>query len=183
MIYNDMTEFLQECHGLQKDRRGDVVLVATSGAFDILHRGHLKMLRLCRRLGTRVVVLLNTDESIQAYKSEHRPVKDWQTRADLLDELECVDYVVGLRDPTPTLDLAELKPDIFVKGDRPINEIVEKEALFDVDSDIVILWNHEHGSSTDLIAKAAQVWHAERDINLASRQPGGNDSDSPREQE
>ncbi len=160
MIYDNVQSFLKK-HDL---RCAKSKMVATSGAFDILHSGHIKLLQLCKRLGTSVVVLLNTDESVRTYKSEHRPIKDWQTRAELLDELRCVDFVVGLHDPTPIGALGLLKPHLWIKGDRPIEEIVEKEVLFNVGCDIIVIWNSEAGSSTDLIARAARAWSAEAGI-------------------
>ncbi len=159
MIYQDVDSFVKKIDL----RCAKSKLVATSGAFDILHRGHLKLLALCRQLGTSVVVLLNTDLSVKTYKSSARPIKDWQTRAELLDALEYVDYVVGLPEPTPIEALSKLMPHVWVKGDRPIEEIVEKNTLFSVGCDIIVLWNSETGSSTDLIEKAAKAWQAEKE--------------------
>ena len=109
-----------------------------------------------------MVVLLNTDKSVKEYKSVHRPIKDWQTRAELLDAMECVDFVVGLDESTPTDALERIEPSLWVKGDRPIEEIVEKNVLFNVGCDIIVLWNSELGSSTDLIKKAAEAWDLEQ---------------------
>ena len=162
MIHYSPEQFKVSCPALvmQEERVG--VLVATSGAFDLLHRGHLKLFRYCRKLGDTVVVLLNTNHSIQKYKSEHRPVKDWNTRAELLDAMGNVDHVVGLHEADPIYAIGAIRPDVWVKGDRPIEEIVEKDALFGLGCDIIVLWNCEAGSSTDLIEKAAQIYAAEQ---------------------
>lgn len=158
MIFETATEFsdaVESMGGLS------LRVVATSGAFDILHKGHLKMLHLCQTLGGVVVVLLNTDKSIRSYKSEHHPLKPWKERAALLDEMESVDYVVGLHADDPRNALEIIKPDVWVKGDRPISEVIERDVCLDNDCDIVILWNSQAGSSSDYIEKAAQIYTAE----------------------
>lgn len=163
MIFDSVEAFFEFCHWHRPEKRGvGSLLVATSGCFDILHKGQIKLLKTARCLGESVVVLLNSDDSVKEYKSPARPVKDWATRAALLDELQSVDYVVKLDAPTPTSAIMELKPQIWVKGNRHKSEIGELEACFDEACDVVVLWNCEHGSSTDLIAKAAQVYQDEQ---------------------
>ncbi|MEU0489381.1 PfkB family carbohydrate kinase [Nocardiopsis sp. NPDC006139] len=97
-------------------RRGGERLVATGGCFDILHAGHVELLRYARRLGDRLVVLLNSDASVRALKGEGRPVVGEADRARLLAALDCVDGVRIFDDPTPVRELARLRPDVWVKG-------------------------------------------------------------------
>lgn len=95
-------------------RRGR--LVATSGCFDVLHVGHLAMLRHARSLGDHLVVLLNSDGSVRRSKGHGRPVNDQHDRAAVLAGLDCVDDVMIFDQATPCAALERLRPSIFVKG-------------------------------------------------------------------
>lgn len=96
-------------------RRGERV-VATGGCFDVLHAGHVDLLRRARALGDHLVVLLNDDSSVRALKGEDRPVTPVQDRARVLSALACVDTVVVFDDLTPTRILGRIRPDVWVKG-------------------------------------------------------------------
>jgi rfaE bifunctional protein nucleotidyltransferase chain/domain/rfaE bifunctional protein kinase chain/domain len=91
-------------------------LVATSGCFDLLHAGHVSMLRAARGLGDHLIVCLNSDESVRRLKGEGRPLVRAEDRAELLRSLACVDDVVVFGEDTPERVLARLRPDVFVKG-------------------------------------------------------------------
>jgi rfaE bifunctional protein nucleotidyltransferase chain/domain len=91
-------------------------VVATSGCFDVLHVGHLSMLRHARSLGDRLVVLVNSDESVRRLKGHGRPVNGQDDRAALLAGLACVDEVRVFDELTPCEALAAVRPDVFVKG-------------------------------------------------------------------
>jgi len=91
-------------------------LVFTNGCFDLLHRGHVDCLDRARRLGDALVVGLNTDASIRALKGPGRPVVPEKDRARILAALECVDAVVLFAEETPRSLIAELLPDVLVKG-------------------------------------------------------------------
>ncbi|CAL9336393.1 Bifunctional protein HldE [Nocardiopsis dassonvillei] len=102
--------------GADLPRRDGERLVATGGCFDLLHAGHVELLRYARRLGDRLVVLLNGDASVRALKGEGRPVVGEADRARLLAALDCVDAVRIFDEPTPVQALARLRPDVWVKG-------------------------------------------------------------------
>lgn len=91
-------------------------VIATSGCFDVLHAGHVAMLIEARRLGTRLVVLLNSDRSVQKLKGPNRPVQPVEDRASILRGLSSVDEVVVFDEDTPVRALESLRPDVFVKG-------------------------------------------------------------------
>ena len=91
-------------------------LVATGGCFDLLHPGHVSTLERARRLGDRLVVLLNSDASVRRLKGPGRPVQDEQDRAAVLRSLACVDDVVVFDEDTPAEALRRLRPEVFVKG-------------------------------------------------------------------
>ncbi len=94
--------------------RGTVV--ATGGCFDILHPGHVHTLRAARRLGDRLVVLVNDDESVRRLKGPERPLQAVEDRCAVLRALADVDEVVVFSEDTPVEALRRLRPDVFVKG-------------------------------------------------------------------
>jgi D-beta-D-heptose 7-phosphate kinase/D-beta-D-heptose 1-phosphate adenosyltransferase len=110
-------------------QRGTVV--ATGGCFDLLHAGHISMLQAARALGDRLIVCLNSDASVSRLKGPGRPLVSEGDRARVLGALACVDAVAVFDEDTPRRVLAELRPDVWVKGgdyeDRnmPEREVVE----------------------------------------------------------
>lgn len=105
-------------------------IVATSGCFDLLHVGHLRFLRQARALGDRLIVCLNSDDSVRGLKGAGRPLVPVEERRDLLLALDCVDEVIVFDDPTPVALLDRLGVDVFAKGgdyravDLPESEVV-----------------------------------------------------------
>ena len=95
--------------------RGGTV-VASGGCFDLVHAGHVATLQAARRLGDCLIVCLNSDASVRAVKGPDRPVVPQADRARLLAALGCVDAVVIFDEPTPLAVLADLRPDVWVKG-------------------------------------------------------------------
>ncbi|WP_338890159.1 D-glycero-beta-D-manno-heptose 1-phosphate adenylyltransferase [Rhodococcus sovatensis] len=107
-------------------RRTGGRIVATGGCFDLLHRGHVSLLRQARLLGDVLIVCLNSDDSVARAKGPSRPLITQADRARVLSELSSVDAVVIFDEDTPEQVLARLRPDVWVKGgdytDRPIPE-------------------------------------------------------------
>lgn len=91
-------------------------LVATGGCFDLVHPGHLRLLREAAALGDALVVCLNSDSSVRRLKGAGRPVLGQDARAAMLRELDTVDAVAVFDDDTPTRLLERLRPDVWVKG-------------------------------------------------------------------
>ncbi|MES2414287.1 MAG: D-glycero-beta-D-manno-heptose 1-phosphate adenylyltransferase [Pseudomonadota bacterium] len=92
-------------------------VVFTNGVFDVLHRGHVSYLAQARALGGSLVVALNTDASARRLgKGPDRPLNNEQDRAVLMAALESVSLVTWFDDDTPGELIAELRPDVLVKG-------------------------------------------------------------------
>src|SRR5207249_1472836 len=92
-------------------------IVFTNGCFDLLHIGHTRYLQAARDLGDVLVVGVNTDASVRAQnKGAGRPLVPEAQRAEVLAALACVDYVVLFDEPEPGRLIAELQPDVLVKG-------------------------------------------------------------------
>lgn len=100
---------------LRRDR-GETVAF-TNGCFDILHAGHVELLKRCRREASMLVVGLNSDASVRALnKAPDRPINRFENRATVLSALECVDYVVGFDEATPEALIRRIRPDALIKG-------------------------------------------------------------------
>lgn len=91
-------------------------LVFTNGCFDILHAGHVSYLAKARRFGDRLILGLNSDESVRRLKGDSRPINKQESRAFVLAGLECVDMVILFDEDTPLGLIEALKPDVLVKG-------------------------------------------------------------------
>jgi D-glycero-beta-D-manno-heptose 1-phosphate adenylyltransferase len=97
-------------------RRQGKVLVWTNGCFDLLHVGHIQCLEQAKGLGDVLVVGVNSDESVRVLKGPHRPIFPVAERLRMLAALKAPDFVVSFADLTPEATLADLQPDVHVKG-------------------------------------------------------------------
>ena len=93
-----------------------MVTVFTNGCFDVIHHGHAKFLRQCRRLGDRLIVGLNSDASVRRLKGPNRPICNQVERWGVLEELRSVDDVILFEEDTPCELIKRIRPDIIVKG-------------------------------------------------------------------
>lgn len=99
-------------------------LIFTNGCFDILHRGHYELLKYCSTLG-KVVVGLNSDESVKRLKGESRPIFAAKDRKFALESCKYVDMVIVFEEDTPYNLIKAIQPDIVVKGgDYQAEEVV-----------------------------------------------------------
>jgi len=88
----------------------------TNGCFDLLHVGHIRYLEEAAKLGTILVVGLNSDISVENLKGPRRPLVPQRERAEMLAALRSVDYVCIFDEPTPRELILALRPDILIKG-------------------------------------------------------------------
>ena len=91
-------------------------VVFTNGCFDILHLGHVDYLEKARALGDKLVLGLNTDDSVSRFKGPERPIQNQNSRAHVLASLQFIDLVVFFNEDTPFNLISELLPDVLVKG-------------------------------------------------------------------
>ena len=102
--------------------------VFTNGVFDILHKGHLHLLQEARKLGTKLIVGLNSDESVKRLKGKDRPINNLQKRAEQLSLLPWVDELIVFDQDTPYEIIKEIQPDIIAKGgDYTVETVVGNE--------------------------------------------------------
>ena len=91
-------------------------LVFTNGCFDLMHAGHTTYLKFAREQGDALCVGLNSDASVRDNKGDLRPIIDEANRAAVLASLRCVDYIVIFNEKEPKALLAQVLPDVLVKG-------------------------------------------------------------------
>ncbi|GAA2900739.1 PfkB family carbohydrate kinase [Streptosporangium fragile] len=128
-------------------------LIATGGCFDLLHAGHVSLLRRARALGDALIVCVNSDESVRRLKGPGRPVVGEQDRAEVLRALECVDAVAVFGEDTPEALIERLRPAVWVKGgDYDARALPEAETVRRGGGEVVILPQVSGRSTTNLIA-------------------------------
>lgn len=133
------------------DPRGKVVF--TNGIFDILHKGHLDLLKWSRNLGDRLVVGINSDASARALKGEGRPVNSQENRKAVLQALRFVDEVIVFDELKPTELISVLRPAVLVKGGEWLAEEVRENDGIPDDVEIKIFPIVKGYSSTNIITK------------------------------
>jgi len=105
-------------------------VVFTNGCFDVLHRGHVDLLRAAREFGDALVVGVNDDASMRRLKGERRPLVPAEDRGEILAALEMVDRVVFFSEDDPGALIDALVPDVLVKGaDYALDEIVGRDTV------------------------------------------------------
>jgi D-beta-D-heptose 7-phosphate kinase/D-beta-D-heptose 1-phosphate adenosyltransferase len=116
-----------------KDALSGKKVVFTNGCFDVLHKGHRKLLEEAMSFGDVLIVGLNSDSSVKRLKGPERPVNSEDVRIAALSSLETVNHVIVFDEDTPLELLRELRPDVLVKGgDYTAEEVVGKEVVGEV---------------------------------------------------
>lgn len=149
------------------------IIVATNGCFDILHSAHCRFINQARKLGTKLVVGLNSDRSVAALKGPGRPINTAEDRKYVLLCLESVNQVEIFDEVRATEFLRRLKPDIYVKSSQYSLETLdpyEREVLEQCGAKIVFLPHAEGMSTTSVLerlnAPSKQRW---RVVDAVSR--------------
>jgi len=120
---------------IQRAKESGDRLVFTNGCFDILHAGHVKYLESAKKLGQKLVIGINSDDSVKRLKGDKRPINSLSDRIAVLNSLGCVDWVIPFgselhEQDTPKQLIDEIKPDIIVKGgDYSPDEVVGADSV------------------------------------------------------
>ena len=133
-------------------------VVFTNGCFDILHAGHVRYLAASRQLGDRLIVGLNSDRSVKSFKGADRPINCQDDRAEVLAALAAVDHVVIFDDRTAEGLVAEIKPDIYVKGgDYRLGDLPEAKIVASYGGRTVLVPEVPGRSSSNIIGKIKET--------------------------
>jgi D-beta-D-heptose 7-phosphate kinase/D-beta-D-heptose 1-phosphate adenosyltransferase len=125
----------------------------TNGCFDVLHSGHLNTLTYAREQGDVLVVGLNADVSVRQLKGDTRPIIPEAERARMLASLEAVDYVVLFEEKEVTALIAQIKPDVLVKGGDWAHLVVGREVVEAYGGRIALAPVAEERSTTNIIER------------------------------
>ncbi len=145
---------------LRLKKEGKIV-VTTNGSFDIFHSGHVFLLEEAKKQGDILIVGVNSDSSVRAYKGAGRPIIPEKERALLVAAIHCVDFVCIFEEPTCLNWLAEVKPNVHVKDDSWANkkgELIESKTVQQNNGKIVLIKRKQGFSTTNIIEKILKVY-------------------------
>ena len=125
-----------------------MITVFTNGCFDILHAGHIDYLEKSRALGSKLIVGINSDQSVRKLKGLSRPINNQEDRKKMLEALRCVDEVIIFDEDSPYELIGRLRPNIITKGgDYSIDKIRSRSLV----EEVVIIPYKEGYSTTNII--------------------------------
>jgi len=135
--------------------RGEKITLA-NGAFDLLHVGHVRYVRAAKQLGGKLVVAINSDESIRALKGDGRPLLPAEERAEILSALSDVDAVVIFPERDVRAIVREIRPDIHAKGtDYTRESVPERDTVIECGGRVEIVGDPKNHSTTEIIRTRA----------------------------
>ncbi len=137
---------------VQEWRRAGERIILANGGFDLLHVGHVRYLRGAKELGGKLVVAINSDESVRALKGEGRPIMPVDERAEMVAALEDVDAVVIFPEMDVRTIIREIRPDIQAKGtDYTAESVPERDVVAEYGGRVEIVGDAKNHSSSEII--------------------------------
>jgi rfaE bifunctional protein nucleotidyltransferase chain/domain len=128
-------------------------IILTNGCFDLLHVGHIRYLHGAKTLGGRVVVAINSDQSVRGLKGEGRPLMPEDERAEIVAALQDVDAVVVFSEPDVRALIREIRPDVQAKGtDYTADTVPERDDVMACGGRVAIVGDAKDHSTTELIS-------------------------------
>jgi rfaE bifunctional protein nucleotidyltransferase chain/domain len=146
---------LEEIKAIVVDARTNGKKVAfTNGCFDLLHRGHVHVLRAARACADLLIVGINSDQSVKQIKGPTRPVLPESDRCELLGAMEMVDFVVLFNEPDPHNLISAIRPDVLVKGgDWHTEKIIGSDMVEEAGGRVVVVPYIKGFSTTEIIER------------------------------
>jgi rfaE bifunctional protein nucleotidyltransferase chain/domain len=137
---------------VQQWRRAGQRIILANGNFDLLHVGHVRYLRGAKALGGKLVVAVNSDESVRALKGEGRPIMPEQERAEIMSALADVDAVIVFPELDVRSIIREIRPDIHTKGtDYTPDTVPERDVVADCGGRVAIVGDSKDHSTSEII--------------------------------
>ncbi|MBA2853102.1 rfaE bifunctional protein nucleotidyltransferase chain/domain [Methanococcus maripaludis] len=137
---------------IEELRKNNLKIVFTNGCFDILHKGHVKYLSEAKKFGDVLIVGINSDSSIKKIKGNKRPIIPLESRIEVLDAVNSVDFVIPFEEETPLELISVIKPDIHVKGgDYTIESLPESKLILEYGGEIKIITLVNGFSTTNVV--------------------------------
>jgi len=136
---------------LEWRRAGESITLA-NGCFDLLHVGHVRYLHAAKQLGGRLVVAINSDESVRVLKGEGRPFMPAEERAEILAALADVDAIVIFPDCDVRALIREMRPEIHAKGtDYTADTVPERDTVLECGGRVEIVGDPKNHSASEII--------------------------------
>ena len=133
-------------------RRAGERIILANGNFDLLHVGHVRYLRGAKALGGKLVVAVNSDQSVRTLKGEGRPIMPEQERAEIVSALADVDAVIVFPELDVCSIIREIRPDIHAKGtDYTADTVPERDVVADCGGRVAIVGDSKDHSTSDII--------------------------------
>jgi rfaE bifunctional protein nucleotidyltransferase chain/domain len=130
---------------------GDSITLA-NGCFDLLHVGHVRYLHAAKQLGGRLIVAINSDESVRALKGEGRPLMPAEERAEILSALADVDALIVFPERDVRALIREVRPDVHAKGtDYTADTVPERDVVLECGGRVEIVGDPKDHSATEII--------------------------------
>ena len=139
-------------HRVEEWRRNGEPITLANGCFDLLHVGHVRYLHAAKHLGGRLIVAINSDDSVRALKGEGRPLMPAQERAEILAALADVDAVVIFPEPDVRALVREIRPNIHAKGtDYTSANVPERDVVVECGGRVEIVGDPKDHSASEII--------------------------------
>lgn len=151
--------------GNVKRQHPESSLVLTNGCFDLLHIGHIRYLTEASRLGDLLLVALNNDDSVRSLKGSGRPIVPLSERMEIISALEMVDLVTSFSELTCSRVIAELRPDIYVKGgDYNRDSLPEAETVNRIGAELKFIPLTDTRSTSEIIQQIVSSHNREDEV-------------------
>jgi rfaE bifunctional protein nucleotidyltransferase chain/domain len=145
----------------------------SSGAFDLVHAGHVLYLKEAKEQCDVLVIALNSDQSVKEYKGENRPIVGQEDRAAILSAFEFVDFILIKEDRRNRRLLEALKPDLYIKGgDYTPEQLTSSDVMDKIGGKTVILPLSKGLSTTELVQRSKRAYGEEKELKQVKRERG-----------
>ena len=152
MAYNKILSRDELERQIEAWRKHNKNIILTNGAFDLLHVGHIRYLRAAKQLGGKLVVAINSDESVRALKGDGRPIFPENERAEIVAALSDVDAVVIFPERDVRALIREIRPDIHAKGtDYTPDSVPERDTVIECGGRVEIVGDPKNHSTSEIV--------------------------------
>lgn len=142
---------------VEKWRKSGEKVTLANGCFDVLHVGHVRYLHAARKLGGKLIVAVNSDDSVRALKGDGRPHMPENERAEIVAALADVDAVVVFSEPDVRALIREIHPDIQAKGtDYTAENVPERDVVTELGGRVEIVGDPKDHSATEILCQMEQ---------------------------
>ena len=137
---------------VQRWRQAGEHITLANGCFDLLHVGHVRYLHAAKELGGRLIVAINSDDSVRSLKGEGRPLMPAEERAEILAALSDVDAVVIFPERDVRALIGEIRPDVQAKGtDYTADSVPEADTVREYGGEVAIVGDPKNHSASEII--------------------------------